>query len=100
MYQLVAVVCSINVFDNGDFFQFRAYGYGNPLCCGNARLAWKLWIERFPDRAIQCTRTLISVVQHLRDHDGTFKPQTHDRGRDRIERILQCEEQILERVKE
>ena len=44
---------------------------------GNARLAWELWIKRFPDRVIPCTRTLISVVQHLRDHDGTFKPQTH-----------------------
>ena len=32
--------------------------------------------------------------------DGTFKPQTHDRGRDRTERILQAEEQILERVEE
>ncbi|KAJ3662582.1 hypothetical protein Zmor_006923 [Zophobas morio] len=40
-----------------------------------------------------------TVVQHLRDH-GTFKPQTHDRGRDRTERILQAEEQILGRVEE
>ena len=39
------------------------------------------------------------MVQHLRGH-GTFKPQTHDRGRDRIERILQAEEQILESVEE
>ena len=39
------------------------------------------------------------VLQHLRD-PGTFKPQTHDRGRDRTERILQAEEQILERVEE
>ena len=36
-----------------------------------------------------------SVVHHLRDH-GTLKPQTHDR----TERILQAEEQILERVEE
>ena len=40
-----------------------------------------------------------SVVQHLRDH-GTFNPQTHDRSRDRTERVLTAEEQILERVEE
>ena len=40
------------------------------------------------------------MVQHLRDH-GTFNlKQTHDRGRDRTERILQAEEQILERDEE
>ena len=66
---------------------------------GNVRLAPELWIERFPNRAIPCARTFTSVVQHLRDH-GSFKPQTHDRGRDRTERILQAEEQILERVEE
>ena len=31
---------------------------------------------------------------------GIFKPQTYDRGRDGIERILQAEEQILQRVEE
>ena len=44
-------------------------------------------------------RTFTSVVQHLRDH-GTFKPQTQNLSRDWIERILQAEEQILERVEE
>ena len=39
------------------------------------------------------------MVQHPRDH-GTFKSQSHDRGCDRTERILQAEEQILERVEE
>ena len=39
------------------------------------------------------------MVQHLRDY-GTFKSQTHDRGRDRIVIILQAEESILERVEE
>ena len=66
---------------------------------GNARLARESYIERFPNRAIPYTWTFTSVVQHLQDH-GTFKPQTHDRGRDRTERILQVEEQILERVEE
>ena len=59
---------------------------------GNGRL-------RFPNRAISCARTFTSVVQHLQDH-GTFKPQTHDRGRDRTEAILKAEEQILERIEE
>ena len=40
-----------------------------------------------------------SVVQYLRDHDS-FKPQTHNRGSDGTDRILQNEEQILERVEE
>ena len=38
---------------------------------GNARLARELLIERFPNRAILCTRTFTWVVQHLQDH-GTF----------------------------
>ena len=33
MYQLIAVVCSVNVFDNSDFFQFRACQHGNALWC-------------------------------------------------------------------
>ncbi|KAJ3655760.1 hypothetical protein Zmor_014874 [Zophobas morio] len=66
---------------------------------GNARLARELWIDQFLNRAILYSRTFTSVVQHLRDH-GTFQPQTHDRGRDRTERILQAEEQISERVEE
>ena len=39
------------------------------------------------------------MVQHFQDH-GTFELQTHDRGHSRTERILQAEEQILERVEE
>ena len=66
---------------------------------GNAKLARELWTKRFPNHAIPCVWTLTSVVQHLRDH-GTFKSQTHDRGRGRTERIQQAEEQILERVEE
>ena len=50
--------------------------------------------------AIPSARTFTSVVQHLRDHN-TCKPQTQqDRGHGRTERILQAEEQILERVEE
>ena len=100
MCQLVCVVCWVH-WVYGKFFRFRGYRHGNALCVAdrNARLARELWIERFPNHAIPWARTFVSVVQHLRDH-GSFKPQTHDRGRDRTERILQAEEQILERVEE
>ena len=47
------------------------------------------------DQAFQITR----IVQYFRNY-GNFKPQTYDRGRDRPERILKVEEQILERVEE
>ena len=60
-------------------------------------LARELLIEGLPNCSIPCARTFTSVVQHLRDQ-GTFKPETHDRSRDKTERILQAEEQILERV--
>ena len=63
----------------GEFFQFRE------CRCGNA-----LWFAR----------TFASVVLHLRDRGMYLQPQTHDRGRDKTERILQAEEQILERDEE
>ncbi|KAJ3646577.1 hypothetical protein Zmor_024160 [Zophobas morio] len=66
---------------------------------GNARLARKLWIKRFPNCVIPYARTFTSVVQHFQDH-CTFKPLTYDRGCDGTERILQAEEQILERGEE
>ena len=49
--------------------------------------------------AFQIPRFRVREHSHLQDH-GTFKPQTDDCGRDRTERILQTEEQILERVEE
>ena len=66
---------------------------------GNSRLIRELWIECFPNHAFPCVRTFSSVVPYLRDH-RTFNLQTHDRGHDRTERILQAEEEILERVGE
>ena len=50
MYQLAGVVSSVNAFDYGEFFQFRAYRHG--VADGNARLAPELWIERFPNHVI------------------------------------------------
>ena len=49
-----------------------------------------------PGWSVNCGSSAFQIVR-FRD---TFKPQTHNRGRDRIERILQAEEQILERVEE
>ena len=85
----------VNFFNSERVDMVMLYGVAD----GNATLARKLRIECFPNHAIPCARTFTSVVQHLRDH-GTFKPQTHDRGRDRTERKLQAEEQIFERVEE
>ena len=96
MYQLVAIVCSVNVlnfYNSERIDMIMLYGEVD----GNARLARGLWIERFPNRAIPCARIFTSVVQHFRDHD-TFKLQTYDRGRHRSERILQVEGKILECV--
>ena len=60
------MVCSVNVLDYGDFFQLNKV-----MLCGvadgNARLAGEFWILRFPNRAC-----------------------------DRIEGILQAEEQIFQ----
>ena len=46
MYQLVAVECAVNVFDNSEFFQFRAYRLGNAFWRGG----WKCWggLRRIP----------------------------------------------------
>ena len=59
MYQLVAVVCSVNVFDNGEFFQFKRVDMVifHAVADGNARLARDLWIELFPNRTIPYART-------------------------------------------
>ena len=64
MYQLVVVMYSVNVFGNGEFFQFRACRHGNAfgVVNENDRLVRELWIEPY-------TRTFTSMVQHL-----TFGP--------------------------
>ena len=47
-----------------------------------------------------CASSAFQIARFRVPEHSTFKPQTHDRGRDRTERILQAEEQILERVEE
>ena len=54
------------------------------------------WPTNCGSSAFQIVR--FRVRKHL--HHCSLKPQTHDRGRDRTERILQAEEQILEHVEE
>ena len=72
-YQLVVVVCSVNVFDNDEFFQFTASWHGNTLC-------W--WKHEVGPRIVP-------------EHSHHWY-----RGRDRTERIQWVEEQILERIGE
>jgi hypothetical protein len=38
-----------------------------------------IYQEQFPNRRIPNIRTIVRVVQHLRDH-GFYKAQTQDRG--------------------
>ena len=63
-------------------------------------MVWLMEMSAWPANcglnAFQIAQTFTSVIQHLRDH-GTVQPQTHvhDSGR-----ILQAEEQILERIEE
>ena len=78
MHQLVAVVCSVNIFYNGEFFQFRACRYGNALWYDwNTRLAPELCV-RISELMVPSSLKLTIVVVIA----------------------LQAEEQILERVEE
>ncbi|KAJ3661191.1 hypothetical protein Zmor_005599 [Zophobas morio] len=47
-----------------------------------------------------CASSAFQIARFRVPEHSTFKPQTYDRGRDRTERVLQAEEQILERVEE
>ena len=101
MYQLIVVVCSVNVFDNSECFQFRACRYGNDLLCD----WWKRQVgQRIVDRAPSKSGDSVNANIYI---SGTASPrswylqtQTHDNGREKTERILQAEEQILEHFEE
>ena len=54
MYQLVAAVI---VFDNGEFFQFRACRYGNALWCG--------WMKQLVYENQQCPETIEELQQRV-----------------------------------
>jgi hypothetical protein len=64
---------------------------------GNAVQAQMVYREQFPDRVVPNSKTVTSSVQRLRD-TGKFHPRTQDRGRDRSQRVLDIEPQILEAV--
>jgi hypothetical protein len=64
---------------------------------GNVVQAQMLYREQFPDRVVPNSKTFTSPVQRLRD-TGKFHPRTQDRGRDRSQRVLDVEPQILEAV--
>jgi hypothetical protein len=53
--------------------------------------------ERFPQKILPYARTFVNVVQHLRDF-GRFEMNTRDLGRERDDRILVVEEEILHEI--
>ena len=69
---------------------------------GNARLARELWIKRFPNRAIPCASVCANIYISGTAYPRSWylKPQIPDHGHDKTVRILQAEEQILERFEE
>ncbi|KAJ3649608.1 hypothetical protein Zmor_021340 [Zophobas morio] len=79
-------VCSV-VFDNGEFYKFRACRHGNAVWGGG----WELKLgPRIVDRTLSKSRDSmcanIYVSGTASPRSWYLQPQTHDRGRDRIER--------------
>jgi hypothetical protein len=64
---------------------------------GNAALAQRMYMERFPNRRIPNVRTFVRVVQRLRDH-GSFNATAFDRGRQRPDRVANIKEAVLNSV--
>ena len=56
-----------------------------------------LYEELFPGRILPCAQTFANVTQHLRE-PGSFALCTLDRGRQRTDRILDLEPEILDAV--
>jgi hypothetical protein len=65
----------------------------------NAVQAQHIYQKRFPDRRTTNIRTIVRIVQDLRDH-GSYKPQTQDRGVQRPRRVANIEEDILSSVED
>jgi hypothetical protein len=59
----------------------------------NAVQARHMYQEQFPNRRIPNIRTIVRVVQHLRDH-VFYKPQTQDRGGQRPDRVAKMRQDI------
>jgi hypothetical protein len=64
---------------------------------GNAALAQRMYMERFPNRRIPNVRTFLRVVQRLRHH-GSFNATAFDGGRQRPDRVANIEEAVLNSV--
>ena len=71
------------------------YGF----CESNGRESVRVYRERFPNRIVPNHQTFANIVRRLREN-GSLKPRTFDRGRQRTTRTVDMEEQILDRVEE
>ena len=69
------------------------------FCGGNCRRSVRIYREKFPNRRVPHHRTFANVERRLRER-GSLLPVTGDRGRPRIARNPEVEEEILERVGE
>jgi hypothetical protein len=65
--------------------------------CGHSELARQIYGEKFLQRILTNARTFVNVVQHLRDF-GRFEMNKRDLGRQREDRILVAEEEILHEI--
>ncbi|XP_066148942.1 uncharacterized protein [Euwallacea fornicatus] len=71
------------------------FGY----CQGNSRECVRVYTDRFPNRRIPSHPTFAAVERRLRE-TGQFAPSTVDCGRHRFVRVVEVEEEILERFEE
>jgi hypothetical protein len=69
--------------------------YGE-VCC-HSELPRQIYNEKFPQRILSSARTFVNVVQHLRDF-GRYEMNKRDLGRQREDRILVAEEEILHEI--
>jgi hypothetical protein len=65
--------------------------------CGHSELPRQIYSEKFPQRILSSARTFVNVVQHLRDF-GRYEMNKRDLGRQREDRILVAEEEILHEI--
>jgi hypothetical protein len=73
------------------------YSFHHGEARGHSELAWQIYGERSPQRILPNARTFVNVVQHLRDF-GHFEMNKRDLGRQREDRILVAEEEILHEI--
>jgi hypothetical protein len=64
---------------------------------GHSELTPQIYGERFPQKILPNALTFVNVVQHLRDF-GRFEMNKRNLGRQREDRILVAEEEILHEI--